>query len=192
MALLRLALIVQAKRELTLSAEEVPIGGPRPDSLEVVDERLDTLEGPLYRKVGVTTVSQVFLTGAEIADLANPADSLSLSWYLPGEEGPEMAKSLDVTQVGLLPQNLDLEPPSPGREWWRKVEARGPITETLFFESGFQPPFKSSQVTLYLTDLRNLGVTSFILSQVMYGHRVPAYTEGEWGFSELVSEGRLT
>ncbi|MDR1873046.1 MAG: hypothetical protein LBS60_14190 [Deltaproteobacteria bacterium] len=191
MALLRLALIVEAQRELTFSADEAKIGGPAPDTLEVVKEAFDTLEGPAFRKVGVTTVSRIFLAGAEVANLNDPAASLKLSWYLPGEEGPERAKDLDVAKVGLIPRDLAREAPAPGYEWWHKLEARGPVTETLFFESGFQPPFKPAEITISLTDLRQFGLATFIVSQVTYGHKAPAYTEGEWGFTELVSEGRL-
>jgi hypothetical protein len=191
MALLQLALIVGAKRELTLSADEVTIGQSGPASLEVMKEKVDTLEGPAYLKVGVATVSTVFMVGAEIAEPTSASSSLTMAWYLPDEEGPEKARVIDVSQVGLIPANMDLATPGPGQEWWYKLEARGPVEETLFFESGFQPPFKPSDITLYITDLRQLGLPSLILSQVMYGHKVPAYTEGEWGFTQIVSEGRL-
>ncbi|MDR2422937.1 MAG: hypothetical protein LBE01_06110 [Deltaproteobacteria bacterium] len=191
MALLRLALIVEAQRELTFSADETPVGGPSPNALEVVQEKFDTLEGPAYREVGVTTVSQVFLAGAEIANLSDPAASVKLSWYLPDEEGPERARPLDASQVGLIPQDLKRPKPAAGLEWWHKLEARGPVAETYFFESGFQPPFKPSQLTLYMTDLKNFGLSSLILTQITYGHKAPAYSEGDWGFTQTVSEGRL-
>ncbi|MDR1576851.1 MAG: hypothetical protein LBT86_01300 [Deltaproteobacteria bacterium] len=191
MSLLRLALIAEAKRELTLSADETPIGGSAGAALEVVKEKFDTLEGPAFRKVGVATVSQVFLTGFEVVDLNAPADSLKLSWYLPDEEEPNKARAVDMNLVGLIPQDLKRDPPALGQEWWRKLEARGPVSETLFFETGFQPPFRASDVVLYLTDLKNFGFDTFILSQVAYGRRVPAYTEAEWGFTQIVSEGRL-
>ncbi|MDR0550347.1 MAG: hypothetical protein LBI10_13210 [Deltaproteobacteria bacterium] len=191
MSLLRLALIVSAQRELTFSADDAPLGGPDSTGLKVIQEEFDTLEGPAHRDIGVATVAQIFLVGAEIVDLTNPAASLTLSWYLPGEESPDQARLLDVNQVGLIPQDLKPEPLTPGREWWHKLEARGPVKETLFFESGFQPPFKPSQLTLYATDLKNFGLSSFILGQVMYGRKVPAYTEAEWGFTQTVSEGRL-
>ncbi|MDR1608166.1 MAG: hypothetical protein LBT38_07130 [Deltaproteobacteria bacterium] len=191
MALLRLALLVEAKRELTLYADETPIGGSTGAALEVVKEEFDTLEGPAFRTVGVATVSQVFLSGLEIANLNDPASDLKLSWYLPDEEGPEKARLVDVAQVGLIPEDLKRDPPSPGREWWRKLEARDLVSQTLFFETGFQPPFKASDVTLYASDLKNYGFETFILSRVMYGHRVPAYIEGDWGFAQIVSEGRL-
>jgi hypothetical protein len=191
MALLQLALIVEAKRELTLSADEVPIGQNRPEPLEVMKEKVDTLEGPAFRKVGVTTVSPIFMVGPEIADLNDPAASLSISWYLPGEQTPQSAQKIDPAKVGLIPSVLERSQPGPGSEWWHKLEARGPVEEKLFFESGFQPPFKPSEITLYLTDLRNFGLPLFILNKVMYGHKAPAYTEGEWGFTQIVSEGRL-
>jgi hypothetical protein len=191
MSLLRLALIIEAKRELTFSADETAAGEAGPKGLEVVKEKFDTLEGPAFREVGVATVAQVFLVGAEIADLNDPAASLKLSWYLPGEEGPENAKSFDPGRVGLIPRDLPRDPSPPGRQWWHKLEARGPVKETLFFESGFQPPFKPSDLTFYATDLKNFGLSSLILGQVMYGRKAPAYTEGDWGFTQTVSEGRL-
>jgi uncharacterized protein YndB with AHSA1/START domain len=191
MALLQLALIVSAKRELTFSADEVPAGSSGPGGLKVVREKFDTLEGPAWRQVGVTTVSPSFMVGAEIEDLDDPGASLSLAWYLPGEEEAGEARPAEAAKAGLIAEPLARPRASAGLEWWYKLESRGPVSETLFFNCGFQPPFKPSDITIYLTDLKNFGVPSYIISKVMYGHKTASYTEADWGFTQIVSEGRL-
>ncbi|MDR2612917.1 MAG: hypothetical protein LBG06_08870 [Deltaproteobacteria bacterium] len=192
MPLLQLALIVKARRELILSAGERPLGTAdgAPD-FEVTDETVDTLEGPASRKVGVATTGSVYITGAEIVNLDYPGDSITLSWYLPGEENEEAARPVDLSRVGLIPRVLPRDAAELGFEWYFKMDARSPLKEILFYDSGFQPPFKASDVTLYLTDLGNYGYRTMILTQVFYGHKAPSYTENDWGFPETIAQGRL-
>jgi hypothetical protein len=71
------------------------------------------------------------------------------------------------------------------------VEARGPVSETLFFQSGFQPPFKPSDLTMHLVDLAAYGFDSMVLGRLLYCHRAPVYAEAELGLTELISEGLL-
>jgi hypothetical protein len=186
-----LALIVSARRELFLSAGEVPLGSPGGPSFEVASETIDTLEGPTRLKVGIAQTGSVNIAGAEIVNLDYPGDSLELSWYLPGEENEEDARPIDLERVGLIPQVLNRDSPEPGNVWYFKVDARGPLRETFFFDSGFQPPFKASDLTLYLTDLGNFGYKTYILSKVLYGHKAPTYTEGDWLPPETIAQGIL-
>ncbi|MDR1040065.1 MAG: hypothetical protein LBR80_07860 [Deltaproteobacteria bacterium] len=191
MPLLQMALVVHARRELILSAGERPLGTETEADFEVTDETVDTLEGPASRKVGVATTGSVYLTGAEIVNLDYPADSISMSWYLPGEENEDAARAVDLSKVGLIPSVLARDAAETGFQWHFKVDARSPFKETLFFDSGFQPPFKASDLTLYLTDLGNYGYGTLILSRVFYGHKAPTYTENDWGFPETIASGRL-
>ncbi|MDR1546058.1 MAG: hypothetical protein LBU12_04975 [Deltaproteobacteria bacterium] len=191
MAKLRLALIVSARRELRLSAGETPLGSESLTGFELLDQRIETLDGPAYQRTGLAQVGSIFLSGAEVVNPAYPEDSLSLSWYLPDEEAPAAARPVPFKGVGLIPAELRREPAEPGGVWRFRVEGCGPFVETLFFDSGFHPPFKASDLTLHLTDLSGYGYASTILTQVLYGHRAPTYSEGEWGFAEVIAEGAL-
>ncbi|MDR1079603.1 MAG: hypothetical protein LBQ79_01220 [Deltaproteobacteria bacterium] len=191
MPLLQLALVVVARRELILSAGERPEGSDGEGDFEVADETVDTLEGPASRKVGIASTGSVYLTGAEMVNLDYPADSITISWYLPGEEEEAAARPVDLSKVGLIPSVLGRDAPETGFEWHFKVDARSPFKETLYYDSGFQPPFKASDLTLYLTDLGNYGYRTMILSKVFYGHKAPTYTENDWGFPETIAQGRL-
>jgi hypothetical protein len=190
MPLLQLALVVQARRELILSAGERPLDFVIPD-FEVASETVDTLEGPASRKVGIATTGSVYITGAEIVNLDYPGDSITVFWYLPGEENEDAARPVDLSKVGLVPTVLQREAAEKGFEWYFKVDARSPFKETFFYDSGFQPPFKPSDITLYLTDLGNYGYGTMLLSKVFYGHKAPTYTENDWGFPETITQGRL-
>jgi hypothetical protein len=191
MALLQMAIIVTARRELILTAGEMAPGAKLGPSFELASEQVDTLEGPTFLKVGIAQTGSVYINGAEIINIDYPADSLSLAWYLPGEENEEDARPVEMDKVGLIPSTLARDNPEPGNVWYFKVDARGPFRETLFFDSGFQPPFKASELTLHLTDLGNYGYKSLVLSKVIYGHKAPTYTEGDWGFPETIAQGIL-
>ncbi|MDR1166360.1 MAG: hypothetical protein LBO66_10950 [Deltaproteobacteria bacterium] len=192
MPLLQMALIVTARRELTLRAGETRRGGPEGETFELASETVDTVEGPASLKFGVAQTGSVYLTGAEVVNIDYPEDSLSLAWYLPAEENPEDARPVELAKVGLIPTILERESPEdPDGVWYFQVDARGPFTETLFFDSGFLPPFKASDLTLYLTDLGNYGYKTMVLSKVFYGHKAPTYTEGDWMIPETIARGVL-
>jgi hypothetical protein len=42
-----------------------------------------------------------------------------------------------------------------------------------------------------LTSLAAYGYDTMILSQLLYNHRAPSYTEGDMGIGELIAEGLL-
>jgi hypothetical protein len=191
MPLLQLALVITARRELTLAAGEVKKGDLESTGFELIQETVDTIEGPANLKVGVAQTGSIYIVGPEIVNIDYPSDSLAISWYLPGEENPETARPVDLGKVGLIPSVLPREEPDPDNVWHFKVDARGPCSETLFFDSGFQPPFKPSDITLYLTDLGNFGYKTLILTKVLYGHKAPSYSEGDWGFPETIASGIL-
>ncbi|MDR2405691.1 MAG: hypothetical protein LBE27_04910 [Deltaproteobacteria bacterium] len=191
MALLQLAIIVTARRELTLSAGEVKVGAKEGSSFELTEEPVQTLDGPAFLKVGLAQIGSINVMGPELVNLDYPGDSLELSWYLPAEENPEDAKPIDMDKVGLIPRVLERQKPEPGHVWHFRVDGRGPITETLFFDSGFLPPFKSTDVSLHLTDIGNFGYKTMVMTQVIYGHRAPSFTEGDWGIPETIATGFL-
>jgi hypothetical protein len=91
----------------------------------------------------------------------------------------------------LIPQSYPRPKAEKDHHWSFRVEGRGPVTETHIYQIGFQPPFKPSDLTIYLTDLSAFGFDSFVIDRILYCHRAPAYTEGVLGLSELVSQGLL-
>jgi hypothetical protein len=188
---LKLALVVSARRELHLTAGEVAVDMIGKPEFEHIDEEITTLDGPAYLKVGLAQLGAVYLHGAEIVNVKYPGDSVELSWYLPDEEEPEAAKPVELRYVGWIPSNFPRQQAEPGHVWRFRVEGRGPFVETLFFQVGFQPPFKASDLTIHLTDLSAYGFDSLVISQVLYCHRSPVYTEGDIALNELISEGLL-
>ncbi|MDR2340690.1 MAG: hypothetical protein LBF40_11285 [Deltaproteobacteria bacterium] len=191
MALLQLALIVSARRELILSAGEVRKGERDGTSFELTDEPIQTLDGPAFLKVGLAQTGSINVSGAEVVNMDYPGDSLGISWYIPAEESPDDARPVDLGKVGVIPTELPREAPEPGHVWHFRVDGRGPFTETLFYDSGFLPPFKPTDVTLRLTDIGNFGFKTLVLTQVIFGHKAPTYTEGDWGLSETIAQGFL-
>jgi hypothetical protein len=192
MSNLKLAVIVNARRELTLTAGEVPVENPHRPEFEHFSEPVSTIDGPYFLKIGLAQLGEVNLSGAEILNTAYPGDSLALSWYLPDEEEPESARSINVSLVGFIPQLFPRPRASAGNIWRFKVDARGPFTETYVFQIGFQPPFKASDLTFYVTDISAYGFNSAIVSKVLYSYRAPSYRESDGGLPETVAEGLLS
>jgi hypothetical protein len=191
MSNISLAIVVNARRELHLSAGEVHLDDLGKPEFEQLEEQISTLDGQAFFKVGLATIGSVYLHGAEIVNVTYPRDSLELFWYLPDEEEPDEARPIDLLTVGFIPKSFPRARPEPGHVWRFRVEGRGPFSETLIFKVGFQPPFKPSDLTLHLTDLSEFGFNSLVLSQLLYCHRAPAYTEGELAVSEVIAEGYL-
>ncbi|MDR2443388.1 MAG: hypothetical protein LBE31_07710 [Deltaproteobacteria bacterium] len=188
---IKMAIVVNARRELHLSAGEVHTSDLGKPEFEHLEEQIATLDGPAYLKIGVAQIGSVYLHGAEIVNVKYPRDSLELSWYLPDEEEPEAARIIDLFTVGFIPKPFPRPRAAVDHVWRFRVEGRGPFTETLIFQIGFQPPFKPSDLTLHLTDLSAYGFNSLVLSQLLYCHRAPAYTEGDLAVSEVIAEGIL-
>jgi hypothetical protein len=150
-----------------------------------------TLDGPAFMKVGLAQIGSVQISGLEVVNVKYPGDSLGLAWFLPDEEGPEKAREIPLSRVGLIPQAHPRPKPEKDHVWRFSVSGRGPVSELYIFQTGFQPPFKPSDVTIYLTDLSAYGFDSYVISQILYCHRAPAYTEGALGLSDVISEGQL-
>jgi hypothetical protein len=188
---IKLAILVSAHRELHLSAGEVELDKIGKPEFEHIDEEIETLDGPAFMKVGLAQLGAVYLHGPEIINVRFPRDSISLGWYFPDEEEPEEARPIELGLVGWIPNKYPRQPAEPGHVWRFRLEGRGPFSETLIYQIGFQPPFKASDLTVHLTDLSSFGFNSLIISQILYCHRAPTYTEGDFDLTELISEGIL-
>jgi hypothetical protein len=188
---IKLAIVVTARRELHLSAGEVRHDEVDKPEFEQLNEEVMTLDGPAYFKVGLAKVGAVQVHGLEVVNADYPEDSLRVGWYLPDEEEPSEARELKVGRIGFIPETLPRRSAEKDHFWRFRVEGRGPVTETFVFQAGFQPPLMPSDLTFYLTDLREYGFNSLIVSKILYCHRAPAYSEGDLGLSELISEGVL-
>jgi hypothetical protein len=187
----KVGLIVDARRELHLSAGEIHLDDLDKPRFERLEERIMTLDGPAYMKVGLTQIGSVQISGLEVVNAKYPGDSLTLSWYLPDEEEPSEARVLPLSQVSIVPRPYPRPKAERDHVWTFRVEGRGPVSETHVFQIGFQPPFQASDLTLHLTDLSAYGFDSYVIERVLYCHRAPAYTEGVLGLSGLISQGRL-
>jgi hypothetical protein len=187
----KLGIIVNARRELHLSAGEVHVDNLDKPEFVQLNEEIVTLDGPAYMKVGLAQMGAVQLSGLEVVNVDYPGDSVSIGWYLPDEEDASEAREVKASLVGLIPQGYPRQRAEKDHVWRFRVEGRGPVSETFIFQIGFQPPFKPSDLTFYLTDLSAYGFNSYIISKILYCHRIPAYSESDLGLSEVISEGIL-
>jgi hypothetical protein len=133
----------------------------------------------------------VNVRGAEVVDPADPGSSLEIGWYLPPEEGPEDARPVELSGVTVLPSALSRSGAEPGHVWHFRVDGRGPFTETMYFDSGFLPPFRPSDVTLGLTDISAYGYQTMLLTELRYCSRAPIFTDGDWGIPQTIVQGFL-
>jgi hypothetical protein len=156
---------------------------------EHFEEPIQTLDGPAFLKVGLARLGSVHLQGLEVVNPAYPQDSLEMAWCLPDEDGP--LNPIKLSEVGIIPENYPRPPAEPGHVWRFRVEGWGPVEQAFVFQSGFQPPFKPSDLTVKLTSLKAYGFDSLILGQLLYCHRAPTYIEVDMGVSDLLSEGLL-
>ncbi len=177
---IRVALIVSAPRELTLTAGRQEIFTP-PSQPEEAD--------PPFLKIGRARGDELHLSGPLISDPAHLSSSLSVDWFFPDEELPEEARPVDLSEVRPVITLTPRQRAEFGWHWRYRVESRANSRSIYYFSDGFQPPFRSSDVTLHLEYLVNYNYNGYILSYLDFGHRHPSYTESEWGLPTLESEG---
>jgi hypothetical protein len=187
----KLAVVISARRELHLSAGEVHRDELNKPEFEQLNEEVMTVDGPAFMKVGLAQIGAVQISGLEVVNHSYPGDSIKVQWYLPDEEELSAARDVPVSRIGFIPEKYPRAQAEKDHLWRFRVEGRGPVSETHVFQIGFQPPLKSSDLTIYLTDISAYGFNSLVISKVLYCHRAPAYTEGDFGLSELISEGLL-
>lgn len=180
---IRIAIIITAPRELSLSAGREEINpGPR----EVKPE--DDLP---FLNVGRAEGDELHLSGPLIGDPADLAAGLELAWYFPDEEKPEAARPIDLAGVSVAVNTLPRRRAGPGRRWHCRLESSRPYRAVMFFEGSFMPPFKAADVRLHIDHLINYNYDGYILTQLSHGYRPPAYTETDWHIPRIESEGYL-
>lgn len=180
---IQIALIVSAPRELTLTAGRQEIE-PSPE-VEADESDLPFLN------VGRAEGDEVHLSGVLIGDPDHLAACLDVSWFLPDEEGPDMAQPVDVSQAKVVINVAPRHRAEAGCRWHYRLESRKPYLETKFYDSGFLPPFKGSDLTIYLDHLINYNYDGYIISRIDYGHKPPSYVELDWSIPTLEAEGFL-
>ncbi|MDR1045398.1 MAG: hypothetical protein LBP33_09820 [Candidatus Adiutrix sp.] len=178
---IRIALVVSAPRELTLTAgrEEIaPSPLPPEDALP-------------YVNIGRAEGDELHLSGALIGDPRQIGASLSVAWYFPDEEGPDQAREVALGEAQIIVNTTPRPKAEPGWRWRYRLESRKPCLEMKFYSGGFQPPFKASSLTLHLQHLVNYNYDGYLLSQVDYDHRPASYIESEWRPPTVEAEGYL-
>ena len=178
---MRTAFIVSAPLEMTLTAGRVEIN-PDPEKAE---------DDPPFLNIGRVWGDEIHLSGPLVAAPKFLESTLAVSWYLPGEEKAESARPVDLAGAGRRMTVLDRPPAEPGWRWRYLLESRRPAREIRFYEGGFLPPFKASDLTLNLIHLINFNYNGYILAGLNYGHRPPSYIEAEWREPALESAGFL-
>jgi hypothetical protein len=179
---MQVAFIISAPREMTLTAGRV-------ETNPVTQEPRE--DDPPFLNIGRAWGDEFHLNGPLIADLDFLESTLSVSWYLPGEETAEAARPVDLTGAGRFLTVLERTPAEPGWRWRYLLESRRPAQETRFFEGGFLPPLKSSDLTLHLVHIKNFNYDGYILTGLDYHHRPASYIEAEWRQPTLESAGFL-
>ena|GEM_PF-2512007 len=178
---MQVAFIISAPREMTLTAGLVEIS---PGFREPEDD-------PPCMKVGRARGGELHLSGPLIAGPDLLGSTISVNWYLPGEEEAEAARPVDLEGAAVLLNIMERRPAEPGWRWRYLLESRRPSLETRFYEGGFQPPLKASDLTFHLFHLINFNYDGFILGGLDYAHRPASYIESEWSQPTLESAGFL-
>ena len=179
---IRVALIVSAPRELSLTAGR--------EELEPAPEPAPELDLP-FLNVGRVAGDEIHLSGALIGDPDDIGASLSLFWYLPDEEPVEAARPADLAGAKILIARPERPAAGAGWRWRYLLESRKPCLETRFFSAGFQPPFQAADLTLHLEHLVNFNYDGYVLSKVDYHHRPPSYIEADWRLPTIEAQGFL-
>lgn len=178
----RIALIVSAPLELTLTAGQVELA-PQPQAAPPD-------EAP-FLNVGRHAGDEVHVSGPLIGDPDLVGASLSVAWYFPDEESPDLARTVDLGEarvfVGILPRRRA----EPGWRWHHLLETRRAYREVHYFGSGFQPPFKASDIVIRIDSLINYNYDGHVMSRLEWGGRPASQVEGEWRFPSVESEGFL-
>ncbi|MDR2946046.1 MAG: hypothetical protein LBV79_04805 [Candidatus Adiutrix sp.] len=180
---IQIALIVAAPRELILTAGQQEIE-PEPEEL-TEEEQLPFLN------IGRARGDEVHMSGALIGDPEDVAAGLTIDWYLPDEEEADLAQPVDLSEVKVIITTTPRHKAEPGRRWHYRLDSRRPGREIKFYDGGFQPPFRASDITIYLEHLINYNYDGYIITRVDYLHKKPSYTEAEWSVPTLESEGVL-
>ena len=177
---MQVAFIISAPREMTLTAGRVEI-----------NPGLEEDEDPPFMKIGRAWGDEIHLSGPLIAAPDLLGSTLSVSWYLPGEEEAGAARPVDLSGAAVLLKIMERRPAEPGWRWRYLLESRRPSLETRFYDGGFQPPLSASDLTFHLVHLINFSYDGYILSGLDYGRRPASYIEAEWSQPTLESAGFL-
>lgn len=183
---LKVGLIIFAPVEFTLTAGLREIN-PLPEEPE--DGEPDQILP--FLKVGLAEGDDFHLSGAMVENPKQIGKSLTIGWYFPDEEEPNAARVIDLSEAKLVVSAAPRKKADPGWRWQYRLESRQKSLQTNIFNSGFQPPFKASDVTLHLWHMINYGFDGYILAKVEYGHRPPSFVESEWRVPQLEKEGVL-
>lgn len=181
---LKVALIILAQREFNLTAGQSEIN----PAVEESGENEDILP---FLRVGRVLGANFHLGGALVEDLDQIGTGLTIGWYFPDEEEPKQARIIDLSAAKTVITTAPRKRADPGWRWRYRLESRQKSIQINIYQSGFQPPFKASDVTLHLCQAVNYSFDGYILARVDYAHRPPAYVESEWRVPKLESEGYL-
>jgi len=180
---IQIALVVSAPRELILTAGRQEIEPSPPPETEEDD--------PPFLNIGRAEGDEVHMSGALIGDPDDLGASLTIDWYLPDEEEADLAQPIDLSGANVVVSVAPRHKAETGWRWHYRLESRKPHREIRFYESGFQPPFKASDLTIRLEHLINYNYDGYIITGIDYLHKSPSYTESEWSVPTLESGGLL-
>lgn len=181
---LKVALIILAQRELSLTAGQREIN-------PAVEESGENEEFLPFLRLGRVEGDYFHLSGALVEDIDQIGAGLTIGWYFPDEEAPEQARIIDLSAAKTTVATAPRKKADPGWLWRYRLESRQKSIQTNIYQSGFQPPFKASDVTLHLCQTVNYNFDGYILARVDYANRPATYVESEWRVPKLESEGCL-
>ena len=179
---IRIAFIVSAPLEMTLTAGRHELTS-RPE----VPPDKDTP----FLHVGHHLGDEIHMSGPLIGDPEAVGFGLQIDWYFPNEESAEQARPVDISQAQIFMTTTPRQKAEPGWQWRYCLESRKPYRAVYFFEGGFQPPFKDSNISLKLDHIINYNYDGYILSRLTWEGRSATQVDGEWVFPRVESEGVL-
>lgn len=112
--------------------------------------------------------------------LAN--NQVRLSYYFPDEESPDHLppdRIVDLNRVKVFTVKPPRQRADQGYVYLCGGEYGQDYREELHFESGYSPPFKPEEVSVYIFDLSDFGYNGCVLGRIMYQLKHPDYSENE-------------
>jgi hypothetical protein len=171
--MISISLIIEADREISWYGREISDNDKtqlltqyhRVEDIEILEACFDYFNGPLI---------------ADPHDL--PSSGLKIRYFFHDQEDHN---HLDDTRL-VKPDRVNVIKRRPGRHKCEQGESYicgGEQTdhyrEIRVFETGFLPPFKHEDVTLVIEYLGDFGFDGYILTDVLFEGRNPAYCESD-------------
>lgn len=169
--MIKLGLIIQGAEELSWYGLEVD----RREQKELIREYGKESE------IEILDVCDEVFSGIKIDNPDQPAESeLQIKYFFPDEENPDDLpddRLVDLNRASVIIRMPRRKKCERDNVYLCGGDYRRPYREIRLFETGFLPPFKSEDVTVFLDDLSDFGFDGCILGNIRYKIEDAVFTE---------------